>query len=525
MKLFWKELKQAPEGCVKCKFGRGTVWGSLDKVAVDSAKLEHLFETKAKEHHVAKKGVEVKKSEIHVLDPKRSNSINIGMTVLPAVHVIKAAILNFDEFAISKEGIEKILTMIPTEEEKLKIQEAQLASPDVPLGSAEQFLLTLASISALAARLQLWSFKLNYEATEKDIAEPLFDLKLGMDQLSKNQTFGRILATLLAIGNFLNSSNAPGFELSYLTKVSEVKDTVQRQTLLHHVCCLMLDTYPESSDVYSEIPAITRSSKVDFDQLAESLAVLERRCKVSWENLKLVSKHDTKAALRSKMSDFLNDCGHRIQILKVVQRRVINRFHSFLLYLGQPSRGVRDVGVTRFCGVLSEFSLEYRTTRDRLLTQQRKRAAHRQRTKTRGKMITETENFLGAVPSQVVDTGTDDPEDEHDDMKNVLMSPDPETTLRRSRGQRAGRGRMSPSRSPGPNDDIAITGGHDDATDEIMDQLVKSVTQNPSKRPASPKTRKRSRLNRKSLRRTLKTGLSVDVVQALGLTSNTTGIL
>ena len=57
--------------------------------------------------------------------------------------------------------------MIPTEEEKVRIQEAQLANPDVPLGSAEQFLLTLASINALAARLQLWAFKLNYEATEK----------------------------------------------------------------------------------------------------------------------------------------------------------------------------------------------------------------------------------------------------------------------------------------------------------------------------------------------------------------------
>lgn len=57
--------------------------------------------------------------------------------------------------------------MIPTEEEKQKIQEAQLANPDVPLGSAEQFLLTLSSISELSARLQLWAFKLDYEATEK----------------------------------------------------------------------------------------------------------------------------------------------------------------------------------------------------------------------------------------------------------------------------------------------------------------------------------------------------------------------
>lgn len=45
-----------------------------------------------------------------VLDPKRSNAINIGLTTLPPVHVIKAALLNFDEFAVSKDGIEVGLT-------------------------------------------------------------------------------------------------------------------------------------------------------------------------------------------------------------------------------------------------------------------------------------------------------------------------------------------------------------------------------------------------------------------------------
>lgn len=57
--------------------------------------------------------------------------------------------------------------MVPTEEEKQKIQEAQLANPDVPLGSAEQFLLSLSSISDLTARLQLWAFKLDYESLEQ----------------------------------------------------------------------------------------------------------------------------------------------------------------------------------------------------------------------------------------------------------------------------------------------------------------------------------------------------------------------
>lgn len=55
---------------------------------------------------------------------------------------------------------------------------------------------------------------------------------------------------------------AKGFELGYLEKVVEVKDTVHRQSLLHHTCNLVVEKYPECSDVYSEIPAITRSAKV-----------------------------------------------------------------------------------------------------------------------------------------------------------------------------------------------------------------------------------------------------------------------
>uniref|UniRef100_A0A672R334 Formin homology 2 domain containing 1 n=1 Tax=Sinocyclocheilus grahami TaxID=75366 RepID=A0A672R334_SINGR len=450
VKLFWKELKQ-PDSPRKCKFGRGTVWASLDKVAVDKAKLEHLFESKGKDLPVAKKGAETKKAAILVLDPKRSNAINIGMTVLPAIHVIKSAILTFDEFAISKEGIEKILTMTPTDEEKQKIQEAQLANPDIPLGTAEQFLLTLSSISGLTARLQLWAFKLNYETLEKEIAEPLFDLKLGMEQLAKNKTFKRVLATLLAIGNFLNSSNAKGFELSYLEKVTEVKDTVHRQSLLHHTCNFVVENYPDATDLYSEISSITRSAKVDFEQLSENLIQLERKCKASWDNLKVMAKHETKPNLKNKMTEFLKDCTERIIILKVVHRRIINRFHSFLLYLGQPSYSVRDTKVTQFCKIISEFALEYRTTQERVLTQKRKRAVHRERTKTRGKLITEVWN--GSL------------------------------------------GRVSTNMSVAKEDSAS---SQDDATDEIMDRLVKSVTQNPTERASSPKTRKRSRLNRKS---------------------------
>ncbi|NWI05268.1 FHOD1 protein, partial [Tichodroma muraria] len=517
VKLFWKELKQLDGTVGPGRFGQGTLWASLQNVEVNAAKLEHLFESRSKEAPTSKKAIDGKKVVV-VLDPKRSNAINIGLTVLPPIHIIKTAVLNFDEFAVSKEGIEKILTMVPTEEEKQKIQEAQLANPDVPLGSAEQFLLSLSSISDLTARLQLWAFKLDYESLEQEIAEPLFDLKVGMEQLARNHTFKCILATLLAMGNFLNGSQSRGFELSYLEKVSEVKDTVHRQSLLYHLCQMVVEKFPETTDLYSEIASITHSAKVDFEELANSLVQLERRCRASWHNLKVIAKHETKPVLKTKLTEFLKDSTQRIIVLKVVHRRVLNRFHSFLLYLGYPVSAARDVKVTSICKLLREFALEYRTCRERVLQQQKKRAAHRERSKTRGRLITETEKFSGIAeavlpPAVVSSSPKEQMEAGHESMKIVLTSPT-DIPARRSRASQ-GTGHGTPTQGSPAQEDVPSS--PDDASDEIMDQLVKSVTHNANPRPCPNKERRRSRGNRKSLRRTLKSGLSDDLLQALGL--------
>lgn len=47
-----------------------------------------------------------------------------------------------------------------------------------------------------------------------------------------------------------------------MEKVPEVKDTVHKQSLLHHVCAIVVEKFPDSTDLYSEIGAITRLTKV-----------------------------------------------------------------------------------------------------------------------------------------------------------------------------------------------------------------------------------------------------------------------
>ncbi|KAL3314145.1 formin y 2 domain containing [Cichlidogyrus casuarinus] len=233
--------------------------------------------------------------KIEVLDMKRSNAINIGMKVLPPPRTISTALLKMDSSMINREGIEKLLhTMLPTEEEREAILNAQYQQQGVPLGQAEQFLLTLSAISHLKPRLELWLFKLDYDTTEQEISEPLMDLKQGVQELHTSKTLRYILSVLLALGNFLNGSESRGFSLEYLARLPEVKDTLHKHSLLHHVCSAVLEHFPDGTDLHSELGALCRCHRVDWTELQQKLDKLERDCKQSIEHYKVIFKSPDK---------------------------------------------------------------------------------------------------------------------------------------------------------------------------------------------------------------------------------------
>ena len=41
-----------------------------------------------------------------------------------------------------------------------------------------------------------------------------------------------------------------------------MKDTVHKQSLLYHLCCMVMEKFPNSSDFYSDLGALHRSSRV-----------------------------------------------------------------------------------------------------------------------------------------------------------------------------------------------------------------------------------------------------------------------
>lgn len=63
-----------------------------------------------------------------------------------------------------------------------------------------------------------------------------------------------------------------------------------------------------------------------------------------------------------------------------------------MLYLGVPPGDVEKTKASDFLKVIAEFALEFRTSRERVLLQLEKKANHRERNKTRGKLIMDVSN-------------------------------------------------------------------------------------------------------------------------------------
>ena len=64
------------------------------------------------------------------------------------------------------------------------------------------------------------------------------------------------------------------------------------------------------------------------------------------------------------------------------------------MFLGIGATDCKETKVHTFCKNVSEFALEYRTTREKVLTQHAKKKSYKERKKTRGKLIVDVRVFV-----------------------------------------------------------------------------------------------------------------------------------
>ena len=352
---------------------QGSLWTSLPPVIVDKEQIEDLFKVQTKVQTSKPKDRLSKPKELLILDPKRSNQINIGIRSLPPVSQLKEMIERMDDTCISRAGVEKLQSLMPVEGEVAQLQAAaREGSEGLPFGTAEQFLLMMASIPGLECRLKLWAFKVDFKAMEKDICEPLMALRTGMSAVQGSQTFARLMALVLAVGNTLNRTTVKGFQPDYLTELSSVKDTVTRNSLLHHLTGLLWDKQPDMADLGEQFSSLGLVARTDYELLEGNLTNMEEECKTSLGYLTLSACYTPDT--RTLVSSFLTDAAERILSMQRVSELVKAEYGRFLCWLGLASHLHRDFPQARVAKILLETAVEVARAKERLARERAKEA-------------------------------------------------------------------------------------------------------------------------------------------------------
>lgn len=122
--------------------------------------------------------------------------------------------------------------------------------------------------------------------------------------------------------------------LDILPKVSYVKDTSQKRSLLLHLVVAVLENFPEASDLQSELEPLARAARTNYDSLASDLVTMGQECDSALSYIKTVSHEGTDTELL--VQTFLKDASGRIKTLKKIEKKVRGRFSRFLDWLGIP---------------------------------------------------------------------------------------------------------------------------------------------------------------------------------------------
>lgn len=176
-------------------------------------------------------------AQIFILESRKSQNTAIVLRSLAisCKEIIEAVL---DGQGLSSDTLEKLAKISPSQEEAAKI--LQFNGNPTKLADAESFLFhILKAVPSAFTRINAMLFRSNYDSEILHLKESLQALDLGCKELRTRGLFLKLLEAILKAGNKMNAGtsrgNAQGFNLSTLRKLSDVKSTDGKTTLLHFV--------------------------------------------------------------------------------------------------------------------------------------------------------------------------------------------------------------------------------------------------------------------------------------------------
>ncbi|XP_020276265.1 formin-like protein 5 isoform X2 [Asparagus officinalis] len=228
--FFWDKVQAKPD--------QAMVWDKLKagSFQFNEEMIESLFGyTDNKEE---KKMLSQKDNAAHyvrILEPKKSQNLSISLKAMSVKsEEVRDALLEGNE--LPAELLITLLKMAPTTEEELKIR---LFAEPSQLGPAEQFIRDIVDIPFAYQRMEALLLMSSLPEEVSSISDAFSALEVACKELRNSRLFLKLLEAVLKTGNRMNDGTyrggAQAFKLDTLLKLSDVRGTDGKTTLLHFV--------------------------------------------------------------------------------------------------------------------------------------------------------------------------------------------------------------------------------------------------------------------------------------------------
>lgn len=176
---------------------------------------------------------------VFLIERSRANNVSIIIKQFRLSHAaIREAIMKLDANVLTLDRVQGLLKIVPTDEEIAAIVGFQ--GDPLTLNEAERILKELITVPRLKQRLQALQAKLQFPTLVRDLQSKVAKLSSARSEIAESAEFKTILQVVLQVGNKMNHGtnrgDAKGFRLVDLTKLVQLKSSVDKSsTLLHYV--------------------------------------------------------------------------------------------------------------------------------------------------------------------------------------------------------------------------------------------------------------------------------------------------
>ncbi|XVF66950.1 hypothetical protein PTKIN_Ptkin10aG0080900 [Pterospermum kingtungense] len=357
---------------------------------------------------------------IQIIDARKAQNLSI---LLRALNITTAEVVGAlrEGNELPTELLQTLLKMAPTQDEELKLR---LFAGDISqLGPAERFLKILVEIPFAFKRIESLLFMITLREEVTNVKESFATLEVACTELKSSRLFLKLLEAVLKTGNRMNDGTyrggAQAFKLDTLLKLSDVKGTDGKTTLLHFVVQEIIrsegiravrtqlpnqslssinsedsveDHNKDKEEHYrslglqvvsslsSELEDVKKAAVIDADALASTVSKLNHSLKKATEFMNSEMKNmDNDSQFFRSLSSFVERTGADVRWLPEEEKRIMELVKSTADYFhGQAGQkeGLRLFAIVReFLIMLDKACKEVRDTRAKPLRNSRKEGA------------------------------------------------------------------------------------------------------------------------------------------------------